>query len=55
MRVFVLLEWTAVLTLAWLVANILRYLFFKKGGRAGLFFALSETWIRNEFKRKGNS
>lgn len=44
MRVFVLIEWTLIGVFIWLVANILRYLFFKRHG-GGLFFWLSDKWI----------
>lgn len=51
MKVFQLLEWLAIAVFAWLSLNILRYLFFKKHGGGGLFFSLSENWIRGESKK----
>lgn len=50
MRVFVIFELFIVLVLCWLIANIIRYSFFK-GSTGGGFFSLSDSWLKKEGER----
>lgn len=46
-RVMLVVQWVLVIVLAWIVLNMLRYFFFRRGGRGPLFW-LSDQWLKSD-------
>ncbi len=53
---FVVFELMFILTVLWLIANLLHYFFFKSRGEVNNpVFCLSTKWIKDEEEQKENS